>query len=99
MKKEIMELVNSEEGTLRINNVSYLHRWTKDGLGNKVDKLVLEFDNINHVNFGIANRDIESRDYDGIVRECEDLTNRFFAEVSRRLTSDLKAGYKNTSKE
>lgn len=33
MKKEIMNLITSSEGQFRINNISYLKRWTKDGMG------------------------------------------------------------------
>ena len=34
MKKEIMNLLNNtnEEAYFRINNISYLRRWTKDAL-------------------------------------------------------------------
>lgn len=98
MKKEIMNLINSKEGTYRINNVSYLYRWTESALGEKVDRLTLEFDSINGVCFSICDCDIKSRDYDGIIKECSELTNRFFDEVSRTLTNNLKAGYKNTSR-
>lgn len=34
MKKEIMNLITSSEGQFRINNISYLKRWTKDGKPN-----------------------------------------------------------------
>lgn len=98
MKKEMMELLNSENGTFRINNVSYLKRWQKDALGNKVDRLTLEFDNINNVCFSLYDREIKSRDYDGIIEESKEITNRFFKEVSDTLTKNLGAGYINTSR-
>ena len=95
MKKEIMNLVNSEEGTFRINNISYLKRWTKDAMGCKVDRLTLEFDSINHVRFSIYNTEIIARDYEGIIAECQELTTRFLAEVERTLFKNLGAGYRN----
>ncbi len=95
MKKEIMKLVKSKEGTFRLNNVSYLHRWTEDGLGNPVDKLSLVFDTINQVCFGICDTEIHARDYDGIIAECQELTSRFFDEVARSLKNDMRAGYRN----
>lgn len=90
-----MALINSEEGTFKLNNVSYLVRWTKDAMGNKVDMLRLEFDSINGVRYSLYKNEITARDYEGIIKECETLTNAFFAEVARSLTSNLKAGYRN----
>lgn len=98
MKKDIMELLKSENGYLRINNISYLHRWTKDALGNEVDRLELEFDTINNVNFSIYEREIKSRDYAGIISECQVITENFMTEVSKTLCNNMKAGYRNVSK-
>lgn len=95
MKKEIMELVNKNEGIVRLNEVSYLRRWTKDAMGNKVDMLRLEFDSINGVRYSLYKDDITARDYNGIIKECEIITNAFFAEVARSLTNNLKAGYRS----
>lgn len=93
MKKELMNVINSEDGTFKLNKISYLRRWTKDALGNDVDELTLEFNNINNVCYSIADRKIKSRDYEGIIEECEEITKRFFEEVSRKICSDLRAGY------
>lgn len=101
MKKEIMNLINTKvEGIscFRLNNVSYLTRWTKDGCGNDVDCLALEFDTINGVNFSLCDREIKSRDYEGIILECQRITEAFFAEIARTLKSNLQAGYRNVSK-
>lgn len=95
MKKEIMNLITSSEGQFRINNISYLKRWTKDGMGEDVDKLTLEFDNINNVCFSIYDQEIKSRDYDGIIRECQELTKRFMQEVERELLNNIRVGYRN----
>lgn len=94
MKKELMSVVNSEDGVFKLNNISYLKRWTKNAIGDNVDMLVLEFNNINNVNYSICDREIKSRDYDGIIKECDDITKRFLDEVSRKIRSDLKAGYR-----
>ncbi len=94
MKKEIMQLVSSNEGQIRLNSISYLRRWTKTAIGTPVDKLELVFDSINNVRFSIYDTEIKSRDYNGIIKECEELTSRFLAEVSRSLCNDLRAGHK-----
>lgn len=101
MKKEIMNLINikSDEATyFRLNNISYLRRWTMDGLGNEVDRLTIEFDTINEVRFSLCDREIRSRDYAGIISECQEKTEAFLQEVSRSLGNDLKAGYRNASR-
>lgn len=95
MKKDIINLVNSSEGTLRLNNISSLHRWTKDALGDDVDRLSIEFDNINNVNFSIVDREIKARDYAGIIAECCEKTQVFLQAVSETLCKNLSAGYRN----
>ena len=88
-----MNLIKSEEGTFRLNNICYLKRWTTNGLGIQVDKLALEFDNINGVCFYIDNVEILARDYEGIIAECQELQTRFLQEVETRLFSWMGAGY------
>lgn len=97
MKKDIIALLESESGTFRLNNFCYLKRYTKNGLNEKVDVLQLWFDSINDVNF-VSWVDIQARDYDGIIAECDININRFFSECAAKLTRDLKAGYRNVSK-
>lgn len=93
MKKEIIALVKSEEGTYRMNNISFLKRWTKSGLDEDVDMLELNFDNINHVNYGYSTVEIKSRDYEGIINECIAATEDYLSKVAERLAKDLRAGY------
>lgn len=93
MKSEIKSLLKSECDGYRLNNISCLIRWTKDACGDPVDGLRLCFDNINGVNFGDF-VDIGSRTYEGVIKECEAATNDFLNEVARRLTNDLRAGYR-----
>ena len=57
MKKEILNLIESNEGEFVLNNISYLRRWKKSAIGENVDKLVVEFENINNVNFGVASKE------------------------------------------
>lgn len=95
MKKEILDLVKSEEGVYRLNNISKLHRWTKTALDETVDKLRIEFDTINDVDFGLHSFEIESREYDGIIAECEKAIKTYLEEVAQTLIKNLKAGYKN----
>lgn len=35
LRKEIKALLKAEEGTVKVNSISYLKRWTKDALGGK----------------------------------------------------------------
>lgn len=94
MKNEIMNLINSEDGTFRLNNISKLHRWTKTALNENVDKLRIEFDAINGIDFsGIY--DIKCRNFEGIIEECEKATSDFLGRVSAKLTANIKNGYVN----
>lgn len=94
MKREIMNLIQSESGSFRLNNISYLRRWTRDGLDSEVDKLTIEFDRINHVRF-MDSFEVKARDYQGIINECKKYTQEFLNDMSDRLTSDMDAGYRN----
>lgn len=96
MKKEILNLVESNEGEFVLNNISYLRRWTNSAIGENVDKLVVEFENINNVNFGVASKEIVARDYNGIINEITIATKEYLQEVSNRLCSNLKCGYINS---
>lgn len=93
MKKEIMKLINSSNGQLRINNVCTLRRWTKSAMDEKVDCLQLVFDPINNVEYSGWTM-INSRDYDGIIEEISQATTAFFADVADRLVKNLENGYK-----
>ena len=92
MKKQIEELVKSDNGEYRLNCIATLRRWTEDGLSDPVDMLAIEFDTLNGVNIGHW-RIIESRDYEGIINECADYIMLFLAEAGAKLTKELKNGY------
>lgn len=94
MKKEIMNLVKSDDGMFSLNNMSYLKRWTRDALGNKVDRLEIRFCVINNMYFNNCVYEIEARDYDGIIEECAKATEAYFTEVQRKLISNMRNGYR-----
>lgn len=94
LKKEITRLVNAKSGGLRINNFCTLERWTKSGTGLDVDKLEIRFDALNDICIkGGAMEEIKSRDYNGIIEECNNAIQKFFEEAYRQTTNDLNAGY------
>ena len=93
MKKEIFDLIKSERGTCRLNNYSYLYRWTKSGMGKDVDELVIEFEHLNGIEYTVS-RPIESRDYEGIIEECQQATDEYFAYVAEKIKNNLRAGYR-----
>ena len=94
MKKEIIKLLESKEGTLKLNNISKLRRFTKNALNEECDILKLDFDTINDVDFGMSNIEIKSRDWKEIIKECECLTEQFLDNaVKERIIKNLKAGY------
>lgn len=94
MKKEIMALIESAEGSYRLNNIATLRRWTEGGKG-KCDMLVIAFDPINGVNFGDDTMQIYARSYDGIIAECVLAIARHMRDVSDTLNKNLVNGYRN----
>ena len=93
MKKEITRLLKQEEGTLKLNNLSRLRRWSKDLFGEKVDMLVLDFETVNNVRYGVGNTEIKSRDYEGVLEEVKNLTEQFLECVKLELINNLENGY------
>ena len=93
MKKEITRLLKQEEGTLKLNNLSRLRRWSKDLFGEKVDMLVLDFETVNNVRYGVGNTEIKSRDYEGVLEEIKNLTEQFLECVKLELINNLENGY------
>jgi hypothetical protein len=96
MKKEIEKLVNSKRGTFVINNISYLDRVNDVIDGKKIDTLSIKFKSINGVNFSCQNI-IHSRDYDGIINECEKYTKRFYYLCCEELIRNMRNGYRNST--
>ena len=76
MKKELKELLARESGRMKLSAICYLQRWTKDGIGEDVDKLTINFDSpTGSVYFYSA--EIENRTTDGIAQEIAQHTKAF----------------------
>jgi hypothetical protein len=92
MKKEIMELLEKENGVLKLNEYFYLKRWTKDALGNNYDGLRLESKFVSKHNCFV---EIKSRDFVEIQKEIEEEMQKALDEFSKSLLSNFKCGYLN----
>lgn len=93
LKKDIIALVKGERGEVRINRICKLVRWTKDGLGDKVDRLELEFKGLGGsggYNYGVA---IDAREYADIEREVAEAIRTYLADETEDMINDLRAGY------
>ena len=93
-KSEIMQLVKSDSGTLEVNPLCTLRRWTVDPLGNrKVDWLELDFVAINKMGRFSGSVTISARDYSGIVAEIETAIKYRLERVAAYLCDSLRNGY------
>lgn len=95
MKKELLKFINSEEDVscFRLNAISYLKHYTKNAFGKKIDRITIEFDQIFGRYCSISNNEIISRDFEGILTECQEKTEEFLNKVSYILCRELKAGH------
>lgn len=90
MKKEINNLLASTNETLKINQFCTLHRWTKDALGQEVDRLCVDF-SLTHA---FSHRyEIQSRDWRGIMAAIQDAQTKAFAAAAEEFNSQLANGY------
>lgn len=94
LKQEITALINSAEGRCRINSISTLNRFTKNAAGLDCDVLKLEFNTTFFANCHVYDNAIKARNYDGIIAECEQITRKTMQNISDRLCSDMRAGYR-----
>ena len=93
-KSDIMALVESEEGTMPINPICSLRRWTVDPLGNvPVDKLTLDFHAINGMGRFVSIIEIKTRHYAGIKAEVEAAIRVKTQELTEYLCKALQNGY------
>lgn len=90
MKEKIINLLNSENATLRINQYCTLHRWKKDVFGDSVDALEVVF-HITNSFHSIAK--IESRNWRKIVEEVADAQERAFVLAAEEYNKQLRNGY------
>lgn len=93
-KTEIMNLIASREGSLRVNPICSLRRWTVDPARNEpVDKLTLDFAAINGMGRFVGIVEIHSRQYAGIKIEVENAIRAKTQELTDYLCSALQNGY------
>lgn len=90
MKNKINELLSKKDGFLSINKICNLHRWQKDGLGQNVDKLSIEFSLISSFDKII---EIDERNYKEIIKRIEKEQSFFLDEIKNKLNVDLRNGY------
>ena len=90
MKNEIIELLNSEEGTLKINKFCTLHRWTKSALNEDVDRLQAIFSITRYSSHTV---DIDSRTWRAIVDDVASAQSKAFADSAEELNKQLLNGY------
>lgn len=91
MKKEINDLLAARNATLKLNKITYLKRWTVDGMGNKVDRLNVTFDSPSgRVSF--YTQEIESRDLPGIINEASEAVKIFAQKYAEETITQFKAG-------
>ena len=90
MKKEIENLLNSENSYLKLNNFCELHRWQKNAFGEPVDCLKVEFSITTTYDYSEY---ITARDWRGVVEQVRAAHTRAFTKASEILSTELKAGY------
>ena len=93
LRKEIKDLLKAEEGMTKVNDISYLKRWTKDALGDKCDCLELRFDYLSGIKGGASYR-IAARTYADVMTEIEEATRDYFTSCMNKTLSNLEAGYR-----
>lgn len=93
IKSEITELIASGEGSVKINEITLLYRWTKDALGNDVDGLHVVFKYVSGVRGGWT-KEIAARDYDGIIAEIGAAAETYMQMCAEKMISNLRAGYR-----
>ena len=92
MKKEIMNVVKSENGSINVTPFGILSRWTKDAIGAPVDRLSLT---LSVDKFRVTYYEIKSREYENIIEEIEDCIRDYFDTVSTETRSAFLNGRLN----
>lgn len=95
MKKEIKDLLNKENGTLKINELFELRRWTlnpeTDIIGRDGEFLELEMTN-KYGKTRSGSIRIESRDVEGIQKEVAAAMESMMDEYKRALVGSWRGG-------
>lgn len=94
IKTDIINLVNSSEGEIKIASNVILRRWMERTVG-EVDHLAVTITGIpaDHNGVGGTITDIKARDYVGIVSEIETAILTVYSNAAERLASCIKNGY------
>lgn len=100
IKKEIQKMLDSEKGGSYLINPYCRLKYSKTDYKDDpvlIPQLELEINFL--TGFRVHDTTIKSRDYDGILAECQQLIERYFSELSDKLCSDLRAGYNSKTAE
>jgi len=91
MKKEIEQLLASENATLKINRYCRLHRWQRiDFPVQKVDGLRADFSVVHAYDYAV---DIKARTWQGVVEEVAQAQVEAFRRAGDEYAKRLKNGY------
>lgn len=91
MKKEIMNLINSKEGYLKINKYTALSRFITEDNGNVYEDVLKVELSITHA-FDYVKL-INARDFESVIKEVEIAIVEAFAKASNKYINYLKNGY------
>ena len=89
-KKEFMEKLKEEKGSIRINNFTKLNIYKKNVLGDDVDMIIVEC-SLGYRNSTTA--DIKSREYEEIMQEIKANIVEFTETLKTEAINDINAGY------
>lgn len=90
MKKEIENLLKSENGNLKINDYFTLERYTKDALENEVDVLKLIS---SLTSYASETTEISARDFEGIKREVIIAMANHIENAKYKMIKNFENGY------
>lgn len=91
IKSDIINLINSDEGSVKLNHFTTLYRCT-NLFGTPVDRLKVEFGGIDR--FSSTSKSIVARDYEGIIAEVQQRITEHFLDIADSLNRELANGYK-----
>ena len=92
LKKDIVNLIKSDKGSVKINEIIRLHRWTKNAIGEDVDCLMVSFSYIGGTRYGCS-IDVASRTYDGIIEEISVYFKIYMRDCTEQIIDNIRNGY------
>lgn len=93
MKKEIENLLRSENGVLSINNMFYLKFNKFNALQKEVNNLTIYLKIVNNHEFSVEPKQIKSRDLAGILLEINIFIDETMNVLKNNLIKSLNGGY------